>query len=782
MYGRSFTLKDSKCNKPNGVCQFSDGAKAGRCSKASGILNLQEIFDIIDEKKLTPVHDKKAGVKWIHWDNDQWVSYDDDETLMQKREFAASRCLGGMMIWALDQIDQDSSIGGSLSAEEMEEAEAMFQDEAAKGVCYTTMCDEKCRTGDHEAAQVRGQPGALSTMARCPKDQVRRVCCSKGTTMGSCKWRGFRGIGLSCTGGCGDSETEITTNTNHRTKDEDQTCTGGTQSYCCSGFKPPISKEQVAEKFKDEASDLALEAAETLALEIAAKAICRAAIMVATLPLRVIPFVGWVISIALQVAMPALVKVCAKGIAKSGKSIVKFKGKDYEIKPDKPLTTKVDRPASKSPTKAPEKQKTCSTKRLALRADRDVRRISTTMRRAWTTSDRIDRVRYCDGFKAKQACYNYASIIDRRRDLQYLTCPPLRALRAPRPRVDLYDDQHHTDWSSGWMRAGPNLECQRDEYPGASVWQARDDSVWIRLIPQADNGAAAWLFAGCPQEEQSRLVSKRSVSSEIDGCRTYDVWQETFQMLETVIDIRFKNMGNMGRDWGLWDNVCWPEQLVTDDPGYALLTDDPWYTPSRKTHIKKYAHPPDSSYTNGKTNRPTWGYTKPRNTNNNGGGSTPDPDSDSDTSMPDVDDEDGDPSYGGWRRALQEMDNGNISPSDLTIDDGNSTRRPTEEEIFHDLGLLKCEGDHCEKEMEELGFASLPVDKVLATSPATAEAAPTTSTGEAAADATGRGLSESLAQVSEMTAQVVDAVSSVITPAPRPHRHGHGHIHKRRRN
>lgn len=44
----------------------------------------------------------------IHWDSDQWVSYDDAETLVQKREFANSRCLGGLMVWALDQVDQNA--------------------------------------------------------------------------------------------------------------------------------------------------------------------------------------------------------------------------------------------------------------------------------------------------------------------------------------------------------------------------------------------------------------------------------------------------------------------------------------------------------------------------------------------------------------------------------------------------------------------------------------------------------------------------------------------------
>lgn len=64
-YGRSFTLSDPSCNTPNGVCQFSGPANAGPCSNAAGILDNQEIFDIISENKLQPVWDHTTGVKWV---------------------------------------------------------------------------------------------------------------------------------------------------------------------------------------------------------------------------------------------------------------------------------------------------------------------------------------------------------------------------------------------------------------------------------------------------------------------------------------------------------------------------------------------------------------------------------------------------------------------------------------------------------------------------------------------------------------------------------------------
>jgi hypothetical protein len=42
-----------------------------------------------------PVVDKEAGVKWITWGSDQWVSYNDAETLQLKIKFANGLGLAG---------------------------------------------------------------------------------------------------------------------------------------------------------------------------------------------------------------------------------------------------------------------------------------------------------------------------------------------------------------------------------------------------------------------------------------------------------------------------------------------------------------------------------------------------------------------------------------------------------------------------------------------------------------------------------------------------------------
>ena len=68
-YGRAFQLADPACNKPG--CVFKGGATKGACSGESGILSYREIMEVIRTKKLNPVHDKEAGVKYITWNTDQ---------------------------------------------------------------------------------------------------------------------------------------------------------------------------------------------------------------------------------------------------------------------------------------------------------------------------------------------------------------------------------------------------------------------------------------------------------------------------------------------------------------------------------------------------------------------------------------------------------------------------------------------------------------------------------------------------------------------------------------
>jgi chitinase len=277
-YGRSFTLSDPSCNKPG--CPFSAGGAPGKCSKASGVLTNAEIKRIIDANDLEPMYDKTAAVKWITWDSDQWVSYDDETTLQQKKKYADDNCLGGTMIWAIDQNSADGEsmnnflgttnagvfakdvVGSSL---ELKKAVKETQQGMA---CYTSFCNTECQAGFQVVASTRGQVADFQFDTSCKgeyfRDGAQYICCPSSALNndgkeGHCLWRGYTGCGMSCHRGCNDNEIEIAANSAVGTMvtypkggliEVAQTCTGGYQSYCCSNYDLSIMAGSAANTLK----------------------------------------------------------------------------------------------------------------------------------------------------------------------------------------------------------------------------------------------------------------------------------------------------------------------------------------------------------------------------------------------------------------------------------------------------------------------------------------------------------------------------------------------------
>lgn len=48
-------------------------------------------------------YDPVTTVKYNVYNGNQWVSYDDAQSWGDKMDYLTSRCLGGIMIWAIDQ-------------------------------------------------------------------------------------------------------------------------------------------------------------------------------------------------------------------------------------------------------------------------------------------------------------------------------------------------------------------------------------------------------------------------------------------------------------------------------------------------------------------------------------------------------------------------------------------------------------------------------------------------------------------------------------------------------
>jgi GH18 family chitinase len=105
-YGRGFTVKDKNCMYYG--CKFTGSSKSGQCTKEDGLLSLCEINRMIRDNRLQPkLVYGGAKVKEITF-NDQYISYDDEETLGYKYDLAYKLCIGGTALWALDYNHCDS--------------------------------------------------------------------------------------------------------------------------------------------------------------------------------------------------------------------------------------------------------------------------------------------------------------------------------------------------------------------------------------------------------------------------------------------------------------------------------------------------------------------------------------------------------------------------------------------------------------------------------------------------------------------------------------------------
>lgn len=147
-------------------------------------------------------------------------------------------------------------------------------------------------------------------------------------------------------------------------------------------------------------------------------------------------------------------------------------------------------------------------------------------------------------------------------------------------------------------------------------------------------------------------------------------------------------------------NPCWPEDIVPKDPGYVLLTDDPWYKKSEmgRQAAKRNAKLPDI-YENSPP--PGWEDIAKKNQQrrlaNTGDKRPPSPDDPADSKQPPTQQ----PKPGGSKnsRRLVVDENGQL----LVRDDSMNVTRPlTDEERRRDLQVTPCRDRKCTQEARDV--------------------------------------------------------------------------------
>ncbi|KAH9211348.1 glycosyl hydrolases family 18-domain-containing protein, partial [Leptodontidium sp. 2 PMI_412] len=248
-YGRSYTLENNNCNTPG--CPFSRAGTAGTCTGEPGILSFAEIESMKKIYGYKPIFDEETAVKYFSFGEDQWVSYDDADTLKLKVDFAQKQGLLGLFVWAvdLDTLEHDALkalLGGELGIFTEQNGirpGSLFDDwvPAASTRCEWSECGSKSCPVEMRGATAEewcGKEGGV--------DKTRLLCCPTRSVPdpATCDWElrkisGFhmRVIGLtleSQPGTCPVGRIPVMTSTDPWYKSGHISCLlGGTAPYCC---------------------------------------------------------------------------------------------------------------------------------------------------------------------------------------------------------------------------------------------------------------------------------------------------------------------------------------------------------------------------------------------------------------------------------------------------------------------------------------------------------------------------------------------------------------------
>jgi len=101
-YGRTYTLATSSCKELG--CPFRSPGLGG-CGKTPGFLPFNEIHEYIQNDSYDELYQDASSSSMVAVvDEDQMISFDDENTWAIKEAYAEMRCLRGTMLWSIDML------------------------------------------------------------------------------------------------------------------------------------------------------------------------------------------------------------------------------------------------------------------------------------------------------------------------------------------------------------------------------------------------------------------------------------------------------------------------------------------------------------------------------------------------------------------------------------------------------------------------------------------------------------------------------------------------------
>lgn len=670
-YGRSFTLSNPSCTTPG--CAFSGGGNPGECTQTSGILSNAEIQQIISDNNLTPILNEEAAVKYIVWDTNQWVSYDDSETLQLKTTFANKHCLGGRFAWALDLDDAEdetslsnlatgylSDIGDDVDSNSgfaLKKLAATNTQNSVNLVAYWTDCmaTPVCEDGFQLETIGHGKIYDADTGAYTAdgchgggNGYNRGFCVEADVNLNGCNWYGKpKGCGQTCPSG-----SILLTQNTHIGGASTGCKTGYFSSYCCDSITT---------------SNL-----ETCPASSASNLLTGGMSGVVIRSSGLYKDTGYGTPEECAYAVLGTAALALGGVAVLRIMAGTWVGSSLTGAVFQPLQNLVYPVSDRSTCTSTVYEKTT----------------------VYYTEQPV-QTNVCDFNVYPQACAHYSSVVRRNPIDATLTCPVTTLGGRVLPAA--WNKQHDKAWwsyvSSLPKDWGKN-KCERDEYPPIR-FQAKDPALqytqWMRVLPKDDNQGAGKLWQGkCGKAHSSKKTEGGPINNRV--CTEIASTEYTV----TAFSLKFTNTGASSGQ--LVSDPCLPT-LITDDIGFALMTQDKWYGDNILGHYNSaaYSEPPVNSLTSGvnkPNNRPMrrWDHMEAMQI----------PDT---LSLEDIETEIMEILSQRPATYYPPSEKIDFDPESLVIEEGNSTRRATPKEIFEATGLWKCRQPGCPDERRAAGLA-----------------------------------------------------------------------------
>lgn len=278
-----------------------------------------------------------------------------------------------------------------------------------------------------------------------------------------------------------------------------------------------------------------------------------------------------------------------------------------------------------------------------------------------TTTTYSTVARTCDGSAYPSPCAHYSSVIAGNAAYSLNTCSNVDKNKGSRPLPVMWKSGHTNSlWRSYIAQSYTNqaknevkeTNCQLDEWPPALFQQGRRDG-WIRYLPGDQNGGIPNDKTGgwkniCKFPPDKQVKTEGGPITDMGNYYLMTSYTSTIITLN-VLSYTVQNVNAAANDpYELTSNVCRPSVLTTD-VGFALMTQDPWYN---GVVITDYNYSPGTKTIN--VQQPT------------------------------------------FKRRFAYI-NGVI-----IVDEGNATRRATDQEMEDNLGYSRCTSFECREELDLL--------------------------------------------------------------------------------